>query len=164
MGAVIHDLDVIFFAVFAEARGYAAVDAVAKGCCGSLKVESVHSELLAVEVDLIFGLIVASRDHDVGRSRQFEKLTFETGGHRVGQGEVIAVDLEVDGGLSAHSASHSAYADLSFLELGIVLEVFAHHCGELDARSVAVAGVGQAHVHRDDMRAVVLKRRESVVA
>ena len=164
MGAVIHDLDVIFLAVFAEARGYAAVYAVAQGGCGCLEVETIHGELLTVEVDLIFGLIVASRDHYVGRSRQLEKFAFEAGGHGVGQGEVVSVDLEVDRGLSAHAASHTAYADLSFLELGIVLEIFAHHCCDLDARPVAVAGVGQAHVHRDDMRAVVLKRREGVVA
>ena len=73
----IHHFDVIFLSIFAEVACRASIDAITQviGCGG--EVEPVDCELLAVEVNLIFRLIVCTRNDDVGSSRH----TFEDSLH-----------------------------------------------------------------------------------
>ena len=163
MGRIVHHLDVIFFAVFAETRSSGAVDAVAQicGCC--LEVEAVNGQFLAVEVDLIFRLIVRARYEHVGCAGYVLKHCLETLCHGVGEGEVVAVDFVVDGRLAAHACAAS-HLHLRFLVLRVVAEVASHLARYLNDAAFALSRVGEANVHGNDVRAVVAQGGERVVA
>ena len=98
----VHHFHVIFLAVLAELRGRGAVDAVTQIVRGRRQVNAVHGQFLAVEVHLIFRLIVGTRYDDVGGTLDAGQRAFELLCHGVGLLEVIAVDLEVYRRLSAH--------------------------------------------------------------
>ena len=98
-----HHLDVVFLAIFTILRGSGAVDAVAEHLGYRSEVEAVEAQFLAVEVYLIFRLIVAARDHHVGGALDAHKRLLEHACHGVGGCEVVAVDLEVHNRLATHA-------------------------------------------------------------
>lgn len=115
---LVHHLDVVLLAVFAELGRDCAVDAVTQGVCHGLHVQPVHGQLLAVEIHVVFRLVVSTGYGDVGGAvYAFENL-LEGGCHGVGLGEIIAVDFEIHRVLATHAhASAAAHVDLCLLEL-----------------------------------------------
>ncbi len=57
---LVHHFDIVFLAVLTEARSQLSVDAVSQICSGSAEIEAIEGELLAVEVDLEFRLVVGT--------------------------------------------------------------------------------------------------------
>ncbi len=162
---VVQDLDVILVAVLTEVTCRGAVDAVAQGVGRRAQVQTVDGQFLAVEVHLVFWLIVRAADVDVGRAWDGLQDALEALRHGVGLLKVVAVDFVVDDRLSAHAAaSHAAHVHHVFLEFGVVPEVLAHESGNLHDAAFALRGVHEPDVHRHDVRAIVAHRGIGVVA
>ena len=161
----IHHLDVIFLTILAELGCSGAVDAVAQIGSGSRKVKPVDCEFFAVEIHLILGLILVTRDFHVGSTLDAFEHSLESLSHRVGLGEVVAVDFIVDCALTAHAAAAlSAHVHLRLDKFGIFLEVLAHESRNFHKAAVALGGIDKAHIHRHDVCAVVLHRGKCVIA
>ena len=101
---------------------------------------------------MILGLVVAAADVDVGSSGHFFEDAFQALGYTVGFSEVVAINLIIDGVLSAHAASTATtHVNEGSLQLGILLEVFTHHAGNLGDAAFAFVGLAEHDIHRDDV-------------
>ena len=161
LGSETH-LDVVLLAVLAVVRGGGAVDAVAEVGGGGGHVEAVTGEFLAVELDVVFGLVLVAADAHLGHAGLFLQFGAQHLGHGVGLGEVPAIDLEGHGALSAHARA-AAGADGEALNLGTAAEVLTDDGGNVEGGHLALAGVLEADVVGDDVGAVALHGGEGVV-
>ena len=162
---IIHYLDVILHTVLAEVARRRTVDAVAQGSGGGAQVQAVQRQLLAVKVHMVLGLVVTAADVDIGSTGHFLEDAFQALGHAVGLCEVVAVDLIVQRVLATHAATTATtHVNHRSLQLGVVLEVFTHHAGNLGDAALALVGLVEHDIHRDDMATVALHRGEGVVA
>ena len=120
-------------------------------------------QLLAVEVNLVFGLVIATADVDFGHAFHIQQLTFQTGGNAIGLLHAVTVDLEVGGCLGGHTRIAAAEDYLRLAELRISLQVLAHLVADGFQRHVTVARVYQADIKGDDMRTVVLHGSPGII-
>ena len=158
---VAHD-DVRLRALLPILRGGVAIDAVAQVRAGGGEVEALHGELLAVEVHLILGQVIAAADVHLRDAIELQQLRAQLLRQLVGRGHVVAIDLKVGRSLPAHAAVFAAGHDFRLRELGVRLQVVAHHVADHRLRSFAFTGFRKAKVEGNDVGAVVAYRGEGV--
>ena len=144
----VHHLDIIFVAIFTEIGSRRPINAVAQCRGGSGEVQAIDGKFFSIEVHLIFRLIVFAADANIGSTFHRSQQSLQLLCHTVGFFQVVAIDFVVEGRLSAHAAATAtAHIHDCFLELGVVLEVFAHKGCNFHDAAFTFARVAQTYVH-----------------
>ena len=160
---VVAHTDFIFVAVLAIVCQRAACHAVAEIGSGCLHVKSVEGELLAVEVDAVFGSILVAADAHLRAAVLAEHLCRHVGGNAVGRSEVVAIDFNLHRRLAADSAATAAGGNVERADFRILVQVVADSIANLAERPLALRRAHGADVVLQDVVAVVLHTAEDVV-
>ena len=106
----------------------------------------MESQLLTVEIYLIFRLIVFTADVHFAYTFHLQEFTLQFGSQTVGSFEIIAIDFEVGSGLTTHTATATAEEHLSFVEFRVELQVFTHFVTYLFQADFTVNHTHQADI------------------
>ena len=120
-------------------------------------------QLLAVEVHLVFGLVIATADVDFGHAFYVQQFALQAGGNAVGFFHTVAIYLEIGGCLGRHTRITTAENNLCLTEFGISLQVFAHFLADCLQRNITVCRIYQTDIEGNDMRTVVLHGSPGII-
>ena len=120
-------------------------------------------QLLAVEVHLVFGLVIAAADVDFGHAFYVQQFALQAGGNAVGFFHTVAIYLEIGGCLGRHTRITTAENNLCLTEFGISLQVFAHFLADCLQRNITVCRIYQTDIEGNDVRTVVLHGSPGII-
>ena len=160
LGGVTHT-DVVLVTVLTELRCRVAVEAVAHVSGRSRGVEPVLGQLLAVEDDFQLGCVLVTADHHLGAALHLPHTGSKVGGELVGGVEVVTVELDIDGRLSAHVALTGT--DRGGDDFDVLPQQFADTVGNLGDELVTFGFLHQTDVEGEQVCAVLPHQTEGVV-
>jgi len=161
-GRITH-FDIILISILTIFGSNGTIDTITQIITCSSQVQSVHRQFLAVEINLIFRLVIATADVNLSYTFHVQQFTFQTGGHAIGRRHIISVYLKIGTCLSRHTGIATSQNNLCFTELRISFQVLTHLIADCFQRNITVARVHQTDVEGNDMRTVVLHRSPSII-
>jgi len=124
-GCIAH-FDIILIPVFTIFGSNGTIDTITQVVTGCSQVQSVHRQLLTVEINLILGLVVTTADVHLGHPFHGQQLTFQTGCYAISHRHIVSVYLKVGTCLSRHTCITTSQNNLCLAELRITFQVLTH--------------------------------------
>ena len=160
---VVAHQDIILLAIFAIVRCHSTIYTVAEeGCCRS-DIQSITSQLISVEYNLILRSIFVTRDGNLGTTLNAKHLLLYLGSHTVGNIEVVAIEFDINRLLTSGTTLLSRLNNLVSTNLGIFVKILTHKVANFGQSTLTLGLFQEADIHRDIVSTILLHRSKGVV-